>query len=234
MSIHNQAKKGDIAKTVLLPGDPLRAKFIAENFLKDAVCYNEVRGMLGYTGYYDGQKVSVQGTGMGMPSMSIYATELIEEYGCEQLIRIGSCGSIQPEVQLRDVILAQGACTDNGMNQLRFSGLQFAPLADFDLLHRAYTIARGKDVNLHIGNVLSSDFFYNDEHIGDPFTVWQKFNVLAVEMETAALYTIAAKYKKRALSILTVSDHIPEGKSTTSEERQTTFTQMMDIALKLA
>lgn len=234
MSIHNQAKLGEIAETVLLPGDPLRAKFIAENFLEDATCYNTVRGMLGYTGFYNGRKVSVQGTGMGIPSMSIYATELMEEYGCKQLIRIGTCGTIQPDIKLKDVILAQACSTDSGMNTRRFEGQSFAPVANFELLSKAHAKANELNAPVHVGNVLSSDFFYNDEHLGDPFAVWQTYNILAVEMEAAALYTIAAKFRRKALAIMTVSDHILKGEQASSEERQTAFTKMMEIALSLA
>jgi len=229
---HNAAKKGDIAKTVLLPGDPLRAKFIAETFLSDPVCYNTTRNMFGYTGTYKGRKVSVQGTGMGVPSISIYVTELINEYGVENLVRIGSCGAIQPEIKVRDVVMAQGSCTDSNVNNVRFKGLDYAPIADFGLMQKAWKIAGEKGIELKVGNILTSDTFYGDDP--DSWKMWAAYNVLAVEMETTALYTIAAKYRRKALTLLTVSDHIITHEETTAEERQNTFKSMMEIALELA
>ncbi len=229
---HNGAKKGDIAKTVLLPGDPLRAKFIAETFLENPVCYNTVRNMFGYTGTYKGRPVSVQGTGMGVPSLSIYVTELITEYGVDNVIRIGTCGSIQSDVKVRDVIMAQGSCTDSNVNRIRFKGLDYAPIADFSLMQKAWKAAEAKGIALKVGNILTSDTFYGDEP--DSWKMWAAYNVLAVEMETAALYTIAAKYRKRALTLLTVSDSIASHEATTAEERQSTFKAMMEIALELA
>ena len=234
MSVHNEAKKGDIAKTVLLPGDPLRAKFIAENFLEDVVCYNNVRGMLGYTGTYKGKKISVQGTGMGIPSISIVATELITEYGCENLIRIGTCGSMQEDIHVRDLIIGQATCTDSNVNRIRFGGKDYAPIADFGLLSKAYNKAQEKGFTAHVGNILSSDTFYHDEHLGDTSKAWREFGIMAVEMEAAGLYTIAAKHRKKALAIMTVSDHIITGEATTAEERQNSFTKMMEVALELA
>ncbi|MFW0735870.1 purine-nucleoside phosphorylase [Flavobacterium sp. T12S277] len=234
MSAHNNAKKGDIADFVLLPGDPRRAKLIAETFLTDVICYNEVRGMLGYTGYYNGKRISVQGTGMGMPSISIYITELIEEYGVETLVRIGSCGSIQEDVNMMDIVLAMSACTDSGMNKLRFNGSDFAPTANFELLKKANEIAEKSTVKTHIGSVLTSDFFYTESHLGDPFLNWKTYGVLGVDMETAALYSIASKYRKKALSILTVSDHILRKESLSADDRQNSFKEMMDLALQLA
>jgi purine-nucleoside phosphorylase len=230
MSVHIHAKQGEIAENILLPGDPLRAKYIAETFLEDASCYNEVRGMLGYTGTYKGKKVSVQGTGMGIPSISIYVNELIREYGVKNLIRVGSCGAIQKDMHVRDVVLAMTASTDSNINRLAFSGIDYAPCANFDLLNKAYQIGTQHGVNIKAGNVLSADVFYRDnmdlvEKLGD-------YGVLAVEMETTALYTLAAKYGAQALSILTVSDHIFTGEDTTSEERQTTFNDMAVIALE--
>ena len=212
MSIHNKAKKGDIADFILLPGDPKRAKLIAETFLEDAKCYNEVRGMLGYTGYYNGKRISVQGTGMGMPSISIYVTELIEEYGVETLVRIGSCGSIQEHVDIMDIILAMSACTDSGMNKIRFNGNDFAPTANFQLLKKAWEVAGENNLNVHTGTILTSDFFYGEHHLPDPFLSWKTYGVLGVDMEAAALYSIAAKCKKKALAIRTVSDHILKNK----------------------
>ncbi|OHD26487.1 MAG: purine-nucleoside phosphorylase [Spirochaetes bacterium GWB1_59_5] len=229
---HNAAKKGDIAETILLPGDPLRAKFIAETFLENPVCYNTVRNMFGYTGSYKGKRVSVQGTGMGVPSLSIYVTELINEYGAENLIRIGTCGSIQHDVKVRDVIMAQGSCSDSNVNRVRFAGLDYAPIADFALMQRAWKAAEAKGITLKVGNILTSDTFYGDDP--DSWKMWAAYNVLAVEMETAALYTIAAKYRKHALTLLTVSDSIVTHEATTPEERQSTFKAMMEVALELA
>ncbi len=232
MSIHIGAKNGEIAKTVLLPGDPMRAKFIAEKFLENAVCYNTVRGMLGFTGKYKGKNISVQGSGMGMPSISIYANELISEYKAETLIRIGSCGSMQPDVKLRDVILAMTSSTDSSMNRLRFKGMDYAPCADFGLLMRAHDAAAKKGIAVKVGNILSADTFYDDDP--EAWKLWAKFRVLAVEMETTALYTLAAKFGVRALSVLTVSDSLVTHEKTSSEEREKTFTAMVEIALDAA
>lgn len=232
MSIHIGARKGNIASTILLPGDPMRAKFIAENFLEDSICYNEVRGMYGYTGTYKGKRISVQGTGMGMPSHSIYVTELITEYEVKNLIRVGSCGSMNEEVKIRDIILAMGACSTSKMNEIRFNGADFAPTANFDLLLKAYQVAGKKGIGVKVGNVLSSDFFYEDDPEG--WRLWNKYGVLAVEMETAELYTLAARYGVKALAILTVSDSLVTGEATSSEEREKTFTDMIEIALELA
>lgn len=230
MSVHINAKQGEIAENILLPGDPLRAKYIAETFLEDVTCYNEVRGMLGFTGTYKGKKVSVQGTGMGIPSISIYVNELIREYGVKNLIRVGSCGAIQKDLHVRDVVLAMTASTDSNINRLTFPGVDYAPCADFELLTNAYAIGTQQGIHIKAGNVLSADVFYRDsmdlvQKLGD-------YGVLAVEMETAALYTLAAKYGVRALSILTVSDHIFTGEDTTAEERQTTFNDMVVMALE--
>ncbi|MCJ1907448.1 purine-nucleoside phosphorylase [Planococcus ruber] len=231
MSVHINAKKGDIADTILLPGDPLRAKYIAETFLEDAVLYNDVRNMFGYTGTYKGKRISVQGTGMGVPSISIYITELMNEYDVQKLIRVGTCGSIHEDVKVRDVILAQGASTDSKMNEIIFNGVDYAPLADFDLLLKAYNAGLEKGLNLRVGNVFTEDVFYNEfaEH-----EKWAKYGVLGLEMESAALYTLAAKFSRKALSILTVSDHLITGEVTTSEERQTTFNDMIVVALDAA
>ncbi|WP_434577599.1 purine-nucleoside phosphorylase [Thermoanaerobacterium thermosaccharolyticum] len=232
MSIHIGAKEGEIANTVLLPGDPLRAKYIAENFLSDVKCYNEVRGMYGYTGNYKGKRVSVQGTGMGIPSISIYVNELIESYNVKNLIRIGTCGSMQPDINIRDVILAMSSSTDSAINRIRFNGMDYAPTASFKLLKKAYDAATSMGINVKVGNVLSSDTFYNDDK--DSWKVWAKFGVLAVEMETAGLYTLAAKYGVNALTILTVSDSLVTGHATSAEERQKTFNDMIEIALNIA
>ncbi len=230
MSLHIEAKKGEIAETILLPGDPLRAKFVAENFLEDAVCYNKVRNIFGYTGTYKGKRISVQGTGMGIPSMSIYVTELIKDYGVKNLVRIGSCGAVKPEINLRDIILAEGASTDSQTNKLVFGGADFAAIANFELLLKAYNVVKEKKMNVHVGNVLSSDIFYSD----DPnfWKIWAKYGILGIDMEATALYSIAAKYGVKALTILTVSDQIVRGEATTSEERQTGFSKMIEIALE--
>lgn len=234
MTPHNNAKEGEIAKSILLPGDPLRAKFIAENFLDDIKCYNEIRGMYGYTGKYKGKEVSVQGTGMGIPSISIYIEELMRVYNVENLIRIGTCGCFQKEINVRDVILALTASTDSSINRNRFNGLDFAPPANFDLLLTAYKKALEKKMKINVGNVLTTDVFYQDKDRLDLWKKWAAFGVLAVEMETSALYTLAAKHKRKALSILTVSDHIVTGEETTPKERQTSFHNMVEIGLEVA
>ena len=232
MSIHIAAKQGEIADIVLLPGDPLRAKFIAETFLEDVTCYNEVRNMLGFTGTYKGKRVSVQGSGMGVPSISIYANELFNDYGVQKLIRVGTCGAIQEDVKVRDVILAQSATSDTRMNQVIWGGgIDFAPTADFDLLYKAYNAGKEAGLNLKVGNIFTADSFYSEEAQTEKLA---RYGVLAVEMESAALYTLAAKYGRQALTILTVSDHIITGEVTSSEERQTTFLDMMKIALEAA
>lgn len=229
MSVHIGAKPGEIADSVLLPGDPLRAKYIAENFLENPVCYNEVRGMLGYTGTYQGKRVSVQGTGMGIPSISIYATELMQSYGVKNLIRVGTCGAIQQDVRVRDIIIAMSASTDSAVNRIRFNGIDFAPTANFELLKKAYDRAVEKDLAVRVGSVFTSDTFYNDDK--ESVKKWADHEILALEMETAALYTLAAKFHVKSLSILTVSDHVLTGEETTSEERQTTFNEMIHVAL---
>ncbi|AUJ25894.1 Purine nucleoside phosphorylase DeoD-type [Virgibacillus dokdonensis] len=233
MSVHIGAKYGEIADKILLPGDPLRAKFIAETFLENPKQYNEVRGMLGYTGTYKGEKVSVQGTGMGVPSISIYINELMQSYDVQKLIRVGTCGAIQKDVQVRDVILAQGSTTDSQMNRMVFGGIDYAPIADFDLLKNAYDAGVAKGLNLKVGNVFTSDTFYRDnaKEVNEKLAAYK---VLAVEMETTALYTLAAKFDRQALSVLTVSDHILTGEETSAEERQTTFHEMMEVALEAA
>lgn len=232
MSIHIEAKVGEIAEKILLPGDPLRAKYIAENFFEDVVCYNEVRGMLGYTGTYKGERISVQGTGMGMPSASIYIHELINEYGVKELIRVGSCGSIQADVKIRDIIISQAAATTSAIIRNDFPGLDLPAIGDFHMIKKAYEIGRERNFNVHVGNVLSEDLFYSDNE--EEVKKLQQHGVLALEMEVAALYYLAAKHKVKALGILTVSDHILTGEKTTSEERQTTFNEMVEIALETA
>lgn len=232
MSVHIGAKENDIASTVLLPGDPLRAKFIAENFLEGAVCYNEVRGMYGFTGIYKGKKVSVQGTGMGIPSLSIYVNELITQYGVKNLIRVGTCGAMQPDINIRDVILAMTSSTNSAINRLRFNGMDYAPAASFKLLNKAYELATARHKDVKVGNVLSSDTFYDDDP--DAWKLWAKYGVLAVEMETTGLYTLAAKYGVDALTILTVSDSLVTGQATSADEREKTFKDMIEIALEVA
>ncbi|WP_163579397.1 purine-nucleoside phosphorylase [Gracilibacillus saliphilus] len=233
MSVHIGAKKGDIADTILLPGDPLRAKYIAENFLENVTCYNEVRGMYGYTGTYKGKDISVQGTGMGVPSISIYVNELIQSYDVQNLIRVGTCGAIQKDVQVRDVILASTSSTDSQMNRMVFGGIDYAPTADFDLLKKAYDTGVEKGLPLRVGNVFTSDSFYRD-NMKELLELLDQYNVLAIEMETTALYTLAAKHNRNALSVLTVSDHIITGEETTAEERQTTFNEMIEVSLDAA
>lgn len=229
MSIHIAAKQGEIADKILLPGDPLRAKFVAENFLEDAVCYNTVRNMLGFTGTYKGERVSVQGTGMGLPSLSIYVNELFSEYNVQRAIRIGTAGSIQKEIPLRSIILAMGASTDSGINLHRFNHRSFAPTANFNLLKNAYEAAVETENTPFVGSIASSDVFYDKSN---SWKLWAEYGALCVEMETAELYTLAAQYHRQALAILTVSDSIITGDATTSEERQTTFKTMMHVALE--
>lgn len=229
MSFHIEAKTGEIAESVLLPGDPLRAKYIAETFLENAVCYNHVRGMLGFTGTYKGNRVSIQGTGMGMPSASIYIHELINDYHVKNLIRIGTCGAIQKSVNIRDVIIAQAAATNSAIIRNDFPGYDFPQIGNFDLMKKAYEIGINKQLNLHVGNVVSSDLFYTEK---DAFTKLGEHGVLAVEMETAGLYYLAAKFGVKGLSLLTVSDHILTGEQTTAQERQTTFNDMIEVALE--
>lgn len=231
MSVHIEAKRGDIAETVLLPGDPLRAKYIAETYLEDVVQYNGVRNMLGYTGTYRGKRISVQGTGMGVPSISIYVNELIQEYDVQHLIRVGTCGAISRDVHVRDVLLAQSASTNSSIIDNFFPNVSFAPTAHFDLLKRAYDVVSEKGLDVKVGNIFTEDFFYN-EHA--PHEELARHGVLGVEMEAAALYLLAAKYNRKALAILTVSDHILTGEATTPEERQTSFHDMMEIALETA
>ncbi len=231
MSLHIGAKEGDIAEKVLLPGDPLRAKWVAETFLENPLCYNTVRGMNGYTGSYKGQRVSVQGTGMGMPSVSIYVNELISGFGVKQLIRIGTAGSYQEDLKVRDVVLAMAASTDSGINKKRFKGMDFAPTADFQLFMNAVKAAEAKGINIKAGNILSADEFYGDDF--NAYKHWAKFGVLCVEMETAALYTLAAKFGVQALTILTISDELVTGIESTAQERQETLSEMVEIALEI-
>lgn len=232
MSVHIEAKEGQIAETVLLPGDPLRAKYIAETFLTDVEQYNSVRNMFGYTGLYKGERISVQGTGMGLPSMMIYAEELITSYQVKNLIRVGTAGGMKMDVKVRDVVLAQGATTDSSINRHTFHNqVDFAPLANFDLLRTAYEVGMEKGMNIKVGNVLSADRFYNAELDKKKLA---DYGVLAVEMEAAGLYTLAAKYNRKALAILTISDHLLTGEETSSQERERTFNDMMIVALEAA
>ena len=228
---HNGAKKGEIAKKILMPGDPLRAKYIAEHFFENAVCFNTVRNMLGYTGTYKGEKLSVMGGGMGIPSVGIYTYELFHEYDVEEIVRIGSAGAFQDDVNLRDVVIAMGACTDsNYAKQYNLPGT-YAPIADYDLLERAVNTARRKNQPVHVGNILSSDIFYNDDPtVNDR---WRKMGVLAVEMEAAALYMNAARAGKKALCMLTISDHLYRNEKLSAEERQIGFDNMIQLALDM-
>ena len=232
MTPHNEAEKGAFAKTVLMPGDPLRAKYIAENFLTGAKLVNNVRGVQGYTGKYEGADVSVMASGMGMASIGIYAYELYNFYDVENIIRVGSAGSYSLDVRVRDIVVAQGACTDSNFGAQYCLPGTFAPIADFSLLETAVDILRERGTRFHVGNVFSSDVFYNDD--SEVVSKWGKMGVLAVEMETAALYMTAARAKKRALSILTVSDHLLTNEETTAAERQTTFNDMIVTALSCA
>lgn len=228
---HNNAEKNDIAKTVLMPGDPLRARFIAENYLENPVCYNEVRGMLGYTGTYKGVKVSVQGSGMGMPSIGIYSHELFSEYDVENIIRVGTAGAISDKANLRDLIIGMSASTNSSYaSQYRLPGT-YAPTASWKLLSAAVSSAEEKGCVYHVGNIFSSDTFYDD---ANSLSEWQKMGVIGIEMEAAALYMNAARAGKNALCILTVSDCPLRGLSTTAQERQTSFRDMMEVALETA
>ncbi len=232
MSIHIGAEKGDIAEAVLLPGDPLRAEFVADTYLEGVECYNRVRGMLGFTGTWNGKRVSVQGTGMGQPSLSIYVNELIREFGVKTLLRIGSCGSIQKEVAVRDIVVAMSASSDSAMNEQRFRGMQYAPTADPALFAAALALAKQRNLEVRAGSVLATDTFYTDDP--ESWKLWAEYGVLALEMESAALYTLAAKYRARALTLLTVSDSLISGDLMSAEERQSSFTEMAELALDLA
>lgn len=229
---HIHAAAGAFAETVLMPGDPLRAKHIADTFLTDVKCINTVRNMYGFTGKYNGKDVSVMGSGMGVPSMSIYATELVKFYGVKNIIRIGSCGGLPLSVKVREVVIAMGASTDSAVNRNRLQGMDFAALASFDLLERAVAAARAKNIGVKVGNVFTSDLFYNPNET--LFDTLEKYGILGVEMEAAGLYGVAAEYGINALSIMTVSDHIRTGESLSPDERQTSFNEMVEIALALA
>ncbi len=226
---HNSAAKGDIAKGVLMPGDPLRAKFIAENFLTDAKCVNEVRGMLAYTGTYKGETISVMGSGMGMPSISIYAHELFDYYDVDKIIRIGTCGCFDMDIEVGSVFLAQAASTNSNINHRIFNA-DYAAISDFEMLYTAYNVTKEKGINVKVGNALSSDTFYGDNP--EEWKTWARYGVMNVEMEANALFTLAAKFKKRALAMFTISDHILTGKDLTPLERQTALNDMFTIALE--
>ena len=229
MSVHIAAKQGEIADKILLPGDPLRAEFVANNFLENPQCYNKVRGMLGFTGTYKGVRVSVQGTGMGQPSLSIYVQELFQFYGVQNAVRIGTCGSISEDVKLRDIILANGACTDSSLQSQRFGLMHYSPVPSFKLLNAAYNKANELGLKTVVAPCVSSDRFYD---ANENWKLWKKYGAAGIEMEAAELYTLAAEFKRNALAILTVSDHIITGEATTAEERQTTFKDMMKLALE--
>lgn len=226
---HISANSGDFAKTVLMPGDPLRAKFIADNFLDDVKCVTRVRNMYGFTGTYKGKPISVMGSGMGIPSISIYATELYKDFGVEEIIRIGSCGAIRDDIKIRDIIIGMAASTDSNVNRQRLNHCDFAACADFSLLQKVVNTANKNDINVHVGNIFTADLFYTPNF--DMFAKMEKLGILAVEMEAAGLYGVAAEYGKKALTVLTVSDHIKTGEETTAEERENTFKEMMELTL---
>ena len=232
MSLHIQAKPEDIAEVVLMPGDPYRAKWMAEEFLEEAFCYNEVRGMLGYTGKYKGKRISVQGSGMGIPSMLIYCNELIKDYDVKRIIRVGTCGSYQKDVHLRDIVLAMSASTTSGINNSRFGNANYAPTANFKLLLSAHSYAAKKQIPVKVGNVMSADEFYDDNP--EAYKHWARYGVLCAEMEAAGLYTLAARHQIEALTILTVSDSLVTGEKTTAKERENSFKEMVEIALETA
>lgn len=230
MTPHINAPAGAFADAVLMPGDPLRAKYIAETFLQDAQQVTNVRNMFGYTGTYKGRRISVMGHGMGIPSCSIYAKELITEYGVKKIIRVGSCGAVRPDVHIRDVIIGLGACTDSKVNRIRFKDNDFAAIADFNLTSAAVSAAKQKGVAVRVGNLFSADLFYTPDV--EMFDVMEKYGILGVEMEAAGIYGVAAEFGARALAICTVSDHIRTGEQTSPDERQLTFNEMIEVALE--
>lgn len=227
---HIEAQQGDFAETVLMPGDPLRAKYIAENFLDDAKCVTRVRNMFGYTGTYKGKPISVMGSGMGIPSVSIYATELYKDYGVEKIIRIGSCGAVRDYIKLRDIVIGMAASTDSNVNRQRFNNVDFAACADFSLLKSVVDTAEKLNMPVRVGNIFTADLFYTPQP--EMFKTMENHGILAVEMEAAGLYGVAAEYGKKALTVLTVSDHIKSGEQTTADERETTFKDMMELTLE--
>ncbi len=230
MTAHINAKPGDFAETILMPGDPLRAKYIAENFLDGAIQVTDVRGMLGFTGEYKGIKVSVMGSGMGIPSASIYAKELITEFGVKEIIRIGSCGAVKADIKLGDVIIGMGACTDSNVNRIRFKGYDFAAIADYDLLEKSVATARDLALDTRVGNLFSADLFYTPDV--EMFTVMERYNILGVEMEAAGIYGVAAEYGAKALAICTVTDHISREEHMSSEDREITLNDMIKLTLE--
>jgi purine-nucleoside phosphorylase len=227
---HISANLGDFAETVLMPGDPLRAKFIADNFLENVKCVTQVRNMFGYTGTYKGKKVSVMGSGMGVPSISIYATELYKDFGVENIIRIGSCGAVRDDIKIRDIIIGMAASTDSNVNRQRFNQYDFAAIADFSLLHSVVKTAERLNKKVHVGNIFTADLFYTPQP--EMFAMMEKYGILAVEMEAAGLYGVAAEFGKKALAVLTVSDHIKTGEQTSADERESTFKDMMELTLE--
>ena len=231
MSAHIEAKKNEIAETVLMPGDPLRAKWIAETFLDNVYCYSKIRGMLGYTGEFKGQRISIQGSGMGIPSAMIYYHELINDYDVKRIIRVGTAGSYQEDVKIRDIVLALSASTNSGINNAIFNDFNYAPTADFNLILKAALYAQENNILVKAGNILSSDLYYEEDPMA--YKKWAKYGVLCAEMESAGLYTIAAKHNIEALTILTISDSMITGEKCSFEERERTFKEMVQIALNI-
>ncbi|MCB9034459.1 MAG: purine-nucleoside phosphorylase [Chitinophagales bacterium] len=231
MSIHIEAKEGAIAETILLPGDPLRAKWLAETYLTDTTCFNNVRNMLGYTGYYKGNRISVMGTGMGIPSIAIYVTELIKDYGVKNLVRIGSAGSLQATVKIHDIVIAMASSTTSYINTKRFNGADYAPTANIGLFMQAIQTAKALNIPIKAGSVLSADEFYDDNE--QWYKIWSDYGVLCVEMETSALYTIAAKYKVNALGVFTISDSLISKEIIDAKDREQSFTQMAELVLNM-
>ena len=232
MSTHINAQVGEIAPTVLLPGDPLRARSIANSLLEDVICFNEVRGMLGFTGYHGTKRISIMGSGMGIPSLSIYVNELVKEYDVQTLIRVGTCGALQADQQIGDLVLAMTASTDSSVNKLRFNGMDYAPAADFDLLFKAYQAAERRGIKVQVGGIFSGDTFY----LEDPewWKIWAEHNTLVCDMETNGLYSLAAKFNVKALAILTISDSLVTKEESPSEQREQGFSLMAEIALEIA
>ena len=231
-SKHINASPEDFANTVLMPGDPLRAKYIAEKYLENVKLVNEVRNMFAFTGDYQGTRLSIMGHGMGIPSVSIYATELINEYGVKNIIRAGSCGAVSPQIKLRDIIVGLGASTDSSVNRMRFEGYDYAAIADYGLLENIVSAARNRKIEVQVGNIFSADLFYTPQP--EMFDVMEKYNILGVEMEAAGLYGLAAEFGAKAVTICTVSDHIRSGEALSPEDRQTTFDEMIEVALDAA
>jgi purine-nucleoside phosphorylase len=232
MTPHMNAEADDFAECVLLPGDPLRAKYIAENFLEKPHEVTNLRNMLGYTGEYQGSRVSVMGSGMGIPSLSIYVKELITEYGVKKIIRVGSCGAVSPEIKVRDVVIGMGACTDSNVNRIRFKGYDYAAICDYGLLESAVATAREQSLNVHVGNLFSADLFYTPDTA--MFDVMEQYNILGVEMEAAGLYSVAVEFGARALAICTVSDHIRSGEKLSGDDRQRSLNEGIELSLKTA